>query len=865
MSGAVRANGQSLVSGDLTGTVTDPSGAVVPNATITVTNNQTGATRTGTSTSSGAYRFSLLPPGSYKISASASGFSKTETTANVAVGQATVTDVKLPVGSSSQTVEVTSSAPLVQADNPDLSTNYNQTMIANQPNGGNDITYIAQTAPGVTMNTGQGYGNFSSYGLPSTSNLFTVNGENNMDPYLNLNNSGATNLTLGKNDVEEATVVNNPYSGQYGQQAGAQVSYVTKSGTNQYHGNAEYWWTGRYFDANDWFNNLTQTPRPFANNNQWAASLGGPIKKDKLFFFADTEGIRYIVPSSGPVFTPTPTFISQTLANISTTNPVELPLYTQFFNLYQSAPGYSGNNPVAGSCGAVLPTLNPAFTANNCFSQYQASPALPGTEWIVSGRVDYNMSDKDHLFWRVRMDHGTQATYADAINPAFSAASKQPSYDGQGQWNHVFSPNTTNQFIYAGSYYRAIFTQNNPGLFPYAVIPVGLNLTSVGGLTYDFPQGRNVTQYQFIDDLSWTKGAHSLRFGANFRRYDITDYTFSVLNNPEVLVFDPSSLYTGIADQTRQRFPSRATEPVALWGLGVYAQDEWRVSKSLRLTLAMRAEHNSNPVCNLNCSALLNGDFSGMLATGQISPTTPYDQMIIANRHHMFRSIDNINWSPRAGFAWSPGGNDRTVLRGGFGMFYDALPAVLGENFMLNLPNVVTVYSNGVPWGDTTTAGSPYIQGAASAAAIRTGFANGASYSSLAGALGPAFRTPTFSNQAGRLHTPYYEQWSLQIQQALGDKSALSLGYVGNHGVHIPVNNPGLNAFGAGYAPFPATPPTGCADPTCASSAVFSQISQYSSAAISNYSGLTASYTQRMSFGFSVQASYTWSHALDEV
>ena len=144
----------------------------------------------------------------------------------------------------------------MQADNADLSTNFNQNMITNQPNGGNDITYIAQTSPGAVMNVGGGYGNFSVYGLPATSNLFTVNGENDMDPYLNLNNSGATNLTLGRNDLQEATVISNAYSGQYGQQAGAQVNYVTKSGTNQYHGNAMYYWNGSSMNANDWFNNL---------------------------------------------------------------------------------------------------------------------------------------------------------------------------------------------------------------------------------------------------------------------------------------------------------------------------------------------------------------------------------------------------------------------------------------------------------------------------------------------------------------------------------------------------------------------------------------------------------------------------------
>ena len=175
-----------------------------------------------------------------------------------------------------------------------------------------------------------------------------------MDPYLNLNNSGATNLTLGKNDVQEATVVTNAYSGQYGQQAGAQVSYVTKSGTNQFHGNAEYWWTGRAMDANDYFNNLNGTPRPFANNNEWAASLGGPIKKDKLFFFADTEGIRYIVPSSHHRV-----FSDRRIRQRNSGEPgddqsgLACRCTTKMFNLYESAPGYNRQRRVAGRRAAV--------------------------------------------------------------------------------------------------------------------------------------------------------------------------------------------------------------------------------------------------------------------------------------------------------------------------------------------------------------------------------------------------------------------------------------------------------------------------------------------------------------------------------
>ena len=180
------------------------------------------------------------------------------------------------------------------------------------PNPGNDLSYIAQSAPGVVQNTQGGNGNFSAYGLPATSNLFTLNGQNENDPFLNLNNSGATNLLLGNNDVREATVVTNGYSGQYGTLAGANVNYVTKSGSNSFHGNALYWWNGSALNANSFFNNQNGAPKPFDNANQWAASFGGPIKKNKTFFFIDTEGLRFVLPTSTNVRVPSPQFEAAT-------------------------------------------------------------------------------------------------------------------------------------------------------------------------------------------------------------------------------------------------------------------------------------------------------------------------------------------------------------------------------------------------------------------------------------------------------------------------------------------------------------------------------------------------------------------------
>jgi len=842
---------QSLVSGDLTGTVTDPSGAVVPNATVTLKNNGTGQSRTTTSTNSGSYRFSLLPPGSYTVTATASNFSKAETTANINVGQATVADIKLAVGASSTTVEVTSAAPLVQADNADLSTNFDQNVVANAPNGGNDLTYIAQTAPGVNMNTGMGYGNFQTSGLPATSNVFTMNGENQMDPYLNLNNSGATNLMLGKNAVQEATVTTNAYGGQYGQQAGAQVSYVSKSGTNAFHGNANYEWTGSSIQANSWFagQQTPVTPTPFTNNNAWFANIGGPIKKDKLFFFADWEGVRYIVPSTQVVYSPTVPFADSVLANIAATNPAEYGLYSKAFSLYQSAPGYSGGTPVAGSCG----DLSPSLFSGACSQSYLASPSLPAKEWLLTGRVDYNLSDKDHLFWSVSFDHGTQATYADPINTNFSAASYQPQYNGQGQWTHSFGSNATNQFVYAGSYYRAIFDQiDAAATFPAELdlFPIGMN--ALNTLGYAFPQGRNATQYQFVDDFSVTKGAHNLKFGANFRRYDITDYAFSSNTNPLVVENSVTDFYNGSAVQFSQSFPSRLSEPVALWGIGLYAQDEWRITKSLKLTFAMRAEHDSNPVCQTDCSALLANNF---WSTSN-DASTPYNQLVDANRHQVFRSVDAIDWAPRFGFAWSPGGSDKTVVRGGFGLFYDAFPAFLGDDFMTNLPNVVPVSQYGVPWADTTTAASPWIIGSNTASQIRSGFASGASLASLT-AANPLFSAPNIGTMAGQFHVPRYQEWSLQLEQQLDSKSSVTLAYIGNHGVNEPITN-FPNAFTGASPSFGGLP-------TTAPNGNFAGVTEVYTGAVSNDNQLTASYQRRLTYGFTIQASYTWAHALDEI
>jgi hypothetical protein len=875
---------QSLTQGAISGTVMDASNAVVPNATVQLKSLEKGFTHDATSNAQGVFQFPLVDPGNYVVEVTANGFKKFTAKVSVNVGQATSVNAKLEIGTAGVTVEVTGVAPLMETEAADMTTSFDQNLVQNLPNGGNDLTALAYTAPGVVMNSGGMYGNFNVNGLPATSNVFTVDGENQMDPFLNLNNSGPTNLMLGKNSIDEATVVTNAYSGQYGQQAGAQVNLVSKGGTNDYHGNVQYEWTGRYLDANNWFNGGilgTPQPAPFANNNQWAASFGGPFKKDRAFFFIDTEGIRYIVPSTGPVYTPTTAFLNDTISNLSAVGASQntINTYTTAAKTWESAPGFGNGVAIAGSCVDPLTgaTIGDGVGESaGCFQSYEASPALPAKETLLIGRFDLNVTQKDRAFFRFDIDTGTQATYADPINPtSFSAASYQPEYNNSLVWNHTFGTSATNQFVAAASYYRAIFTENTNGAtspFPYSLY-VGASVpnknflgffgaTGLNADNFEFPAGRNVTQYQFVDDFAKTIGRHSFKAGANFRRYDITNFDASEETTP--LVFsDLVDFYQGQSDIYGQADPIRISAPMNTGGIGIYAQDEWAATSRLKLTAAFRVEHNFNPTCNVNCFTMPNAPFAQLVTQGA---STPYDQALNFGRNLAFNSVDPINWAPRVGFTWSPMANSKTVVSGGIGFFYDAFPAFITDSFV-NVPYLVgvTLFSQlftanpatlPVFWGDQNGAAATV---ATTASVIRNGnsttpsITNGLTEAELIAAGGAP---PNITGFPGKLRTPQYQEFNLQVQQELDSRSRITLAYVGNHGIHEPYPNSTLNAStGSAISGYPAA----TSDPR------FAEFTEWNSGAVSNFNGLTASYSRRATAGFVVNANFTWAHSLDEI
>jgi len=895
---------QNATTGAINGTITDPSSAVVANVAVTLISAETGVSANTTANASGSYSFPLLLPGTYKITVKQQGFRTTEQTVPVAVGQTTTANIQLQVGQGAEVVEVSGTAPLIQTEDANIQTTFSAKQVDLLPNGGNDLTAVANTSPGIQINTssGGGYGNFTAFGLPATSNLFTVNGNDENDPYLNLNNSGATNLLLGKNEVQEVSVVANGYTGQYGRMAGAQVDYATKSGTNSWHGNMQYFFNSGGMNANDWFLAQSKTPLPQENNNQWAASIGGPIKKDKLFFFFDTEGLRYILGTSQLVVVPTPAFATAVAANIPANSLLwggtqlnnSAAFYTQMFNTFDSAPGISRAVPVdnnfdttnnlgCGDLNVLSPDLNypgavlqglSAFGGAGTNNPAYAGPVNPGTnegggtpcsqqfhsnagqlshEYIIATRVDYNVNNNDKLNFRFRSDRGLQATYTDPIIPTFNAVSGQPQDEGQMNWTHTFGPRVLNSFIVSGLYYSAFFKSTNQNaataLFPYAQIWLDTNGYSLlGGENYAFPQGRNVTQAQFVDDLSVTHGSHELKMGVNFKRLDITDGIFGARAvTPETLVFSTSDYASGFVDSFRQRFPLHLEQPMAMWSMGLYFQDQWRVNRNLKLTMTLRADRNSNAVCQTNCFTALNGgDFAQITHDNTIA----YNQVIKANQHTAFPGIEKVVIQPRFGFAWTPMGRQSTVLRGGIGLFSDLYPGTIIDGFARNSPSLNSFILSFLPYSPAEGANSAIQTIAATNAAFLSNFTSGGNVSTLPTAK------PTFNSVANTLKNPKYLEWNFEIQEAIGTKTSVNLDYVGNKGYDEFVTSNAPNSWSSlGFTGLPSALPDGH----------FNVVTLLSNPGVSNYNGLTATVNRRFTAGFTGTLNYTWSHAIDEI
>ncbi|MBV9770789.1 MAG: TonB-dependent receptor, partial [Bryobacterales bacterium] len=763
-----RCDGQSITAGDVTGIVTDPSGAAVPNAPVTLTNIGTNISQQQTTNGSGNFRFAFVPSGTYQVTVNANGFQRQERPGVVVTpGQPTAVNIQLAVAGASQTVEVVEGATLLQTENADVATGVTENMIENLPNPGGDLTYFAQTAPGVVMNTQSGYGNFSAVGMPGTSTLYTINGQNYNDAFLSLNDSGASNLLLGSNDISEANVINNAYSAQYGQYAGTQVTFITKSGTNQFHADAIYNWNGRAVNANQFFSNEAGQPTPFNNFNQWATDVNGPIWKNRTFFDVDYEGLRNLLPtSSTQTLIPSMAFQNATLSNLAADgNSAEIPFYNQIFKIYNSAPGAGSATPIAGSCGgASFPGISP----DGCALQFRSTPPNLNHEYLWSARVDHTFSETDRGYIRVLRDNGFQPTYTSPFGPTFNAQSIQPQMSGQISEIHTFGPNTVNQFGGSVLFYAAIFGEGNqsgalaalPTLigFPSGQLsPVGADQEYPG---FYFPQGRRVFGYQVTDDLSHITGKHTFRIGVSWLHDSITDEAFQENTHGYIQTSLPDFFNGGGPDTSvNQSFPTSPEEGYRLNTLGGYVADDWKVSDRLTVSMNLRLEHYANPTCDANCFAHLATTFNG--APNPNAANTPYNELIVSGQHNAFQSMQALVWEPRLGIAWRPFHNNKTVIRTGGGIFADNIEGQLVEAAALNAPNLDQFSIGNLPNAPLAPGvpGSLFAVAAASNAALLAQFKNGGSFNTISAAV-PGFSAPSFNSFPSHFQIPTYYKWN---------------------------------------------------------------------------------------------------------
>ncbi len=887
---SAEALGQGETTSAIVGQTTDATGAVVPGATVTIISHDTGSRRSAKTDDAGRFNFPQLKPGAYGVRIEAQGFEPQEAD-NVfsGLGQKQTVNFILRVARSNETVEVSSEAPIINPSNANTSTTLDASALEDLPNPGGDLTYPLQFASGALINTAgsgndfvggtNGYGNVEFNGLPALSNGYIVDGLETNDPLTNLNSGLSTNLVLGLNSISEVTVNTLSYSVDQGRYGASQVNYVTKSGTNQFHGNLYELWNGSILNAADYFTNATPgNHKPRSNVNHFGGSLGGPIVHDKLFFFFDSEWVRIALPIVTPTTVPTPAFQQYVLQQLplggtdsvtgSTYAPAPqlVPFYQKMFSLYGKTSG--APRAVLGCPFNSDGTLasGPTPSGNGCANRQSISHSSDDHEQVQTARIDYNINTNNTAWFRFQADTGVQAAYTDPINPLFNSISPQPLYSFAAGDTHVFSQNLVNYFNPAFSWYESLFApsdfQKTLSAFPIVLQGNGANapFTTIGGLDNTWLQGRRASRFFINDNLAWSRGSHEIRVGTNVRILRLNDYDFGEGTVPLVVYTDLPQFIYGVASTATKTFPTNQNEPFNFLNLDLYAQDTWKVTPKLTWTVGIRDTFNSNPLNPHDQVARLRGSFDSI----SHDVNQPLNAAIQTHLGNLFSSTPLAILQPRTAIAWQF--EPKTVLRTGFGLFSDILPGTVADLVGMNPPYVRTFQGGllGTVGGAAIAPGVPNSAVDATVAAdqrFSSGFANGqlscASPLANAATCLPPVAISAVPN--GTLHAPYFMEWSLGIEHQFGTTASMQAQYVGTRAVNQPyltqVNGYQTVCQGC-FAPFPYLQPT---DPR------FGAVTQLSTGANSHYNGLQLTAMKRLSHGLQGQVNYTWSHCLDTV
>ncbi len=546
--------------------------------------------------------------------------------------------------------------------------------------------------------------------------------------------------------------------------------------------------------------------------------------------------------------------------------PQLVPFYQKLFSLYNNTSG----TPLAilgcpfnrnGTAGTGDPP-----SGNGCANRQSISHSSDDHEQVQTARVDYNINEKNMTWYRFQADTGLQAAYTDPINSLFNAISPQPLYSFASGYTHVFSQNLVNYFNPAFSWYESLFgprnLQQTLSAFPIVLEASGSSapFTTLGGLDNTWVQGRRASRFFLNDNLAWHMGAHEFRFGTNTRIFRLNDYDFGEGTVPTVTYTDLPEFIYGIASTATKSYALAASQPFRFLNVDLYAQDTWKISSSLTWTFGLRATHNSNPLNPHDLVARLPGSFAAI----SHDINQPLNALIQTHMGNLFQSTPLAVLQPRTAIAWQI--RPKTVLRTGFGLFSDLLPGSIADLLGANPPHVNT-FQGGLLG---TVGGTAIAPGVPNSAIDATTLANqnflrgfqAGELSCASPLVNSKSCLPPVSITAvpdGKLHAPYFMQWSFALERQLGNTANLRAQYVGTRAVNqayaMQVNGYQTVCPGC-FSPFPYGQST---DPR------FGAVAQLNTGANSHYNGLQLTAEKRLGHGLQAQVNYTWSHCLDTV
>ena len=868
------------------GEVKDQSGAGVAKASIQMVNTATGVTAVATTDDAGNYRFVSLAPGRYKITVQAAGFAKSEADVTLLTEQNLNVPLSLKVGSISESVVVTTEAPVVDtADSRTQMTIENQA-VAQLPIIGRNLVTLVTMAPGVsglgTSTSGSpasGVDNYSTEeqvdasanGQGQNNNQYVVDG---LDVTSGIR-QGVLNLTPQPESIQETSIQVNTFSSEYSRAAGLQTVFTTRSGADKFHGSASDWFNYQGMFANQHFVSSSGSPyKPFHSNNMDFA-IGGPIiPHHNSFFYFAVEPLRSSSSAGGSVNFPAPDFINFAQANYPGTVGTHvlstyLPAGVGGTTVLQTAQDVFGSDP--GGCGTTagqngVPCTLPVIDQGS----FGATSIRNGTQYF--GRIDQGFKN-DRIY--VSIFRTLLLTGAPSAMPQFSALNNTWQVAGQASWTHTFSANTLNDFTAGQSRVEGVLGSGAKDYTVPSISVNGINVDSGQAFGVGFAQGDFIQHnYHWRDVLTHVKGAHTLKFGYEGWYGDDVEPFQGPWSQPK---FSFNNLLTLAQDAPTNEggiYYNPATGTQQLWSwdaasrtFGLFAQDTWKARKNLTVTLGLRYDDSGNPWSK--SASTVFGNF--YLGTGQTQQEQIANGYAKATHNALLHSVNNL-FSPRIGIAWDPTGQGAWAVRGGFGIYNNWLTqANVQEEFRGSPPGEVspTFFAGG-----TASAQAPiFVLGTGSKPPFGFTFPtfgtgtgptpqSGGGLNAQGGVVGASFAIGGINPL---LKSPKADIWSLSVERRISKVFAATVGYNGSHSYNIVGNGNSIGnvSYGVDINTFAGDLITNQSIAPTRLNHSFGAITYADNNRYGNYEAVFFDFKAKLSRGY-IDASYTRARSKDD-